>query len=243
MKQSRPSEPESPTLKRPEKTVLSQEIYSILRKAILEGALESGTRIVEESLAKQMDVSRAPLREALWHLERDGLVVDGGLRERRVVSLTEDDIKELHLIRSLLETLAFQNAAKRISQEEMLLLDELIAGMNRAVSEGDTISLAQHDYEFHEYLCRASGLPRLFGIWKEQFVLFRLWLNVVAKAHRDDTEEIVASHKVILAAVKTKDVDTIARSVHDHIYRSGHALTNERAQWAEEQAWLFQSRS
>ncbi len=222
------------SLQVPQKTILSAEIYNNLRNGILSGSIEQGTRIVEESLARQLGVSRAPLREALWMLKRDGLLREESARDTRVISLTEDDIRELHLIRTVLETLAYQHAAPRLDATDIAELGQLVDRMQQAGTAGDSSLMADLDYEFHQRLCRTSGLPRVYRIWDEQHVLFRLWLNVVARAHDGDVDEIIASHRDLLAAIAARDNAAIAKQTRRHVYSVGSALAEKRAQWAGE---------
>lgn len=223
-------------LPRVERSSLSDDIYERLRAFILEGRLEPGSRIVEERLAKQLGTSRAPLREAIWRLKSDGLIIGSG-RETRTVALTVDDVREFHLLRTTLETLLYQSAARSISTSETSELEQLVEQMLLAAAEGERERLLELDYEFHQKLARASGLPRAYRVWQDQHVLYRMWLNVVAESG-GDAGEIAAHHKVLLEAVKSQEPDAIAREVAKHIYGFGHAFASERRAWAQERALL-----
>lgn len=231
-----PSLTEDPLFKRQKKTVLSHEIYIVIRNAILEGRLEQGERIVESNIAEQMGVSRAPLREALRQLESDGLLEVATHRETRVISLSTHDIQELHLIRMVLETLAYQYAAQRITPDELAEVESLVLNIEKAAVEGDAKALAKYDYAFHETLCKTSGMPRIYDIWSDQHVLLRLWLNVVARSYEDEMPSTAASHRKIFEAIRSKNGKQITEEVFHHIYHSGPIFIKERAQWAEEAA-------
>lgn len=216
------------------KTILSQEIYHTLRNAILDGKLETGSRIVESTIAAQMEVSRAPLREAIRLLERDGLVEIEAHHQTKVISLTLSDIQELHLIRLNLETLLFQYASRQITQKEMELLDELVEKIENAAKVKNAQLLGICDYEFHDRLCQIAGWPRLYRIWKDQHVLLRLWFNEVAKVHDNFIEATAKDHRIMLNAIKEKDNRIIENEVFHHIYFSGPAFKEDRLQWANE---------
>jgi DNA-binding GntR family transcriptional regulator len=226
----------SEVLPRLKRSVLSTDIYEHLRAFVLAGKLKPGMRIVEERLARQMGTSRAPLREALWMLRSDGLVTGSG-RDTRVVALSADDIRELHLLRATLETLLFQSAARVISTGEIAGHERLLGQMQLAAAEGRRGQLSDLDYEFHRRLCRVSDLPRVYRVWRDQHVLFRLWLNVVAEAE-DDPATIVAHHVTLLDAVKSRDPAVIARETTNHIYGISSAFATERSEWAKEHAIL-----
>lgn len=216
------------------KSILSEDIYHSLRNAILEGRLETDARIIESSIAHQMGVSRAPLREAIRLLEKDGLVKIVAHRETRVVSLTLRDIQELHLIRLNLETLLFQYAARVITEEELNYLDALVDKIEKAAKKSDAQLLGICDYEFHDRLCQIAGWPRLYRIWKDQHVLLRLWFNEVAKVHDHFIEATAKDHRVMLNAIIEKNNRIIADEVFHHIYYSGPAFKENRQEWAKE---------
>ena len=226
----------SEALPRLKRSVLSEDVCEHLRAFILTGKLKPGSRIIEERLAGQMGTSRAPLREAILMLKGEGLVTGSG-RDTRVVALSADDIRELHLLRATLETLLFQSAARIISAGEIAGLERLLGEMQLAAAEGRREQLSDLDYEFHRRLCRISDLPRVYRVWQDQHVLFRLWLNVVAEAE-DDPVTIAAHHVTLLDAVKARDPAVIAREVTNHIYGISTAFALERSEWAKEHAIL-----
>jgi DNA-binding GntR family transcriptional regulator len=224
-----------------QKTTLSREIYSTLRQAILDGALKPGERIVEGTIAKQMNVSRAPLREALKQLEKDGLLTMEAHRETRVISPRLEDLRELILTRVVLETILYQFAAKNLNESDIADMEALVEKMESAAAGHDGRAVAKWDFEFHDRLCNSSGLPRLYRIWFDQHVLLRLWLNVVAETRDQDIVRTAASHRTILEAVKARDTEAIAARVFAHAYRAGPAMANERAKWAAEMAMFIPS--
>ncbi|MEU5552057.1 GntR family transcriptional regulator [Micromonospora sp. NPDC047793] len=224
-------------LRVPQKVVLSESTYDVLRAAILDGTLPPGTRIVEESLARQLGVSRAPLREAIWLLKRDGLLVEESARTTRVVQLTEDDVHELHMVRTVLETLAYQQASPRLRPSDVSDLEDLISQMHEASAAGDTRRIADLDYRFHRALCAPCGLPRIMKAWDEQHVLFRLWLNMVGPTL--GVQDIAESHRVLLGVVRDGDAEAISEQVIHHVYLVGGVMADQRSRWAAAQPRLY----
>ena len=234
-----PDEEDMSPFSKQKKISLSASIYEEIRNAILSGELEPGERIVETNVAEKMGVSRAPLREALRHLQKEGLVSVKAHRETRVVSFTLDDIKELHLLRATLETLAFQLTAKRNDQDTLHHIEEIVLKMEEAANKNDATTLAICDYDMHKELCKASGLPRLYRVWRDQHALLHIWLNVVAKAHDGDMINTAAAHRILYEAVISNDEKRIATEVFNHIYTISPAYKDERRKWANEAAWFF----
>lgn len=222
------------TLTRVERVSLSENIYERLHDFILTGRIKPGSRIIEERLAEQLGTSRAPLREAIWRLRGDGLVTGFG-RDTRVVCLQAEDIRELHLLRTSLETLLYQSAASNVTTKIMVRLEWLVENMLTAAANSERKRLSELDYEFHQTLARASSLPRAYRVWCDQHMLFRLWLNMVAETE-DDAEEIAAHHSLLLEAVKSREPDAIAHAIVNHIYDLGRAFASERSEWKKERA-------
>lgn len=218
-----------------ERGALAETVYGLLRGAILDGALTPGTRIVEEALARQVKVSRAPLRQAIWLLKRDGLLIDESARSTRVVTLSADSVRELHLIRTVLETVAYQHAARHISTADIADLRRIIAQMQRAAVADDRRMVSNLDYEFHQRLCEVSGLPRLVEMWEQQHILFRLWLNIVSPTLDERVDHIAETHQVILDSVLGGNDDEIFVQVLEHVYFVGAAMRTERTRWAADQ--------
>ncbi len=94
---------------------LSEEVYSILRPAILSQEIEPGARLLEAELATELGVSRAPVREAMRMLEHEGLLESLPRRGATVVSVPEDEIQMFYELRAEIEAKAFARAATRIT--------------------------------------------------------------------------------------------------------------------------------
>lgn len=214
---------------------LCERVYESLRDAILRGALPPGTRIIEEALAQQLQVSRAPLRQALLLLKGEGLLVDESARTTRVVSLDLESIRELHMLRVLLESVACQHAAIHITSQEIAEIETILGEMQAASEDGDRQAVARLDYAFHQAVCAASRLPRLVEMWERQHVLVRLWLNMVGDTLSEHHDHIAARHQQILDAVLEGDPDAIFNEVLSHVYFVGGALQTERRRWAAQQ--------
>lgn len=228
---------ESP-LPRVQRSALSDNVYAVVREHILRGHLAPDSRVVEEQLSQQLGVSRAPLREAIWQLKADGLIVGQG-RSTRVVALSQRDIRELHLLRVTLETTLYQHAAKIITESDTAALERLIRKMELvSASDRSGEKIAELDFEFHQRLCQIPDLPRVFAIWEDKHVLFRLWLNLVVEAH-DDPMTIAQHHRVLLEAVTSGDARRIAAETSHHIYGISKALVTERRRWELEHAEMI----
>src|ERR1043165_7411308 len=115
-----------------QKEVLRDKIGDVLKGWILDGTLKPGERIVELTLSRKLEVSRAPLREALWLLSRQGLVQIRAHHGTHVTQLSEQDIREIFEIRETLETRAALNIRARLDAPATAALKEALAGLEAA---------------------------------------------------------------------------------------------------------------
>ena len=99
----------------------SHQAYEMIRDRILNGGIPSGTKVVEEKLAQELGFSRTPIREALRQLIYEGLIVN-----KKIVQLTEKDLRNLFQVRILLEGFSSQAAAIYLPEEELNLLSHCI---------------------------------------------------------------------------------------------------------------------
>jgi len=132
---------------------LSEEAYDALRAAILGGRLPPGARIVEADIARQMETSRSPIREAVRKLEHEGLVEYVPRRGTIVVGLSRADVADAYQLRAHLEAYGARLAATRATQAQLAGLLGLIERMRACAAAGDLEGLVAADVEFHRSVC------------------------------------------------------------------------------------------
>lgn len=125
-------------------------VYHEIRKAIADHTFESGQHLQEAFLADWLGVSRTPVREALRHLERDGLVVPNRARGVVVAQVTIEDIAHGYLLLEVLEGLAARLAAQSITDDEVVELRQMLDEMRAAAATGDFNRWAIADADLHE---------------------------------------------------------------------------------------------
>ena len=115
-------------------------VVPALREAIVEGVLAPGSRLSEVQIAKQLNVSRTPMREAFAQLEREGLVTILPRVGAYVRAVTFRDVEEIYTVRAALECLAVQLASDRMTPLGAAQLDDVLAAMQVSVNEDDPVS-------------------------------------------------------------------------------------------------------
>jgi DNA-binding GntR family transcriptional regulator len=172
---------------------IAEQVAVSIREAIAQGRIAPAARLLELSLAREMGTSRAPVREALNQLEREGLVVKEPNRGARVVELTEEMVREVASLRGLLEGFAASLAAERLTTAEFKTLDAILSDMDRAAQRGEYARLVELDYQFHAFICRASGHRTLYETWTVISGKVRLYLSTTNLMYRD-LKAVVRGH-------------------------------------------------
>lgn len=133
----------------------------MIRSAIVEGRLEPGQRLKEEELARELGISRTPVREALLVLQAEGLIDSAPNRGASVRAYEAADLDDLYLLRALLESFAARLAATRITDDEVA---ELRASNERFVAlraRDDIVELVRENVRFHDIVLAAARSDRL----------------------------------------------------------------------------------
>lgn len=198
---------------------LAEEITALLRKSIVSGELVPGAPLAEPVLAEQFGASRAPIREALIALERDGLVEFNERSRTRVRSLGPEDYLEIISMRAALEGLGARLAAARWTAEDSAWVEHNIRRQEKAGTLGE---LSHLDVEMHDYIVRLSGHRRLVNAWQGIRWQFEMYL---ASMHRQMQEQraveprriTVEAHRALLAALASGRPKHAAEVMTRHI--------------------------
>jgi DNA-binding GntR family transcriptional regulator len=140
--------------------------YEALLNGIINGELPPGAQLNADSIAQQLKVSTTPVRDALNHLVKDGLVIKMPYQGWFVCRFSEQEIRDVYEIRAGLECFAIRLACERITPEEIDRLEALQASGESALAREDTEAYANYNQEFHTgimYAARNSQLPAVFG--------------------------------------------------------------------------------
>jgi DNA-binding GntR family transcriptional regulator len=133
----------------------------VIREAIIDGRLGPGARLKEEELARELGMSRTPVREALLLLQSEGLVESIPRRGATVRSYAVDDLDDMYQLRAVLEGYAARRAATRISADVVALLEESCARFDRLRAEDGLRDLVKENLFFHNVILDAAGSDRL----------------------------------------------------------------------------------
>jgi DNA-binding GntR family transcriptional regulator len=202
-----------PALNPIEQTPLRVQVAERLRSAIVTGKLRPGDALTETALAEQLNVSRAPIREAIQDLENDGLVETVAYRGKRVKPLTVREVSEIREMRQQFEVIAVRRILDRDTPVEALWGP--CRAMEEAAVADDREALIAADEAFHRTLIRLSDHQLLAQLWAGLYLRIHQIMSL-----RDDQDvnlvDIAGTHPPIVAALEARDLVRAERLVSEH---------------------------
>jgi len=199
-----------------EHTRLSDAVYETLFDAILSGRLVAGAIVSEVSLAKQMEVSRTPVHDALRQLAKDGLVEQQAGRRAVIARFSRDDVADIFEMRKILEVEAARRSAARIDRATLAALRALADDLKANRGKADWLAhWSAFDENFHDAIAKASGSQRLY----QDIVRYRILHRGFNKlnANIDNLQRALDEHIRILDALEKRDADSAAKGMLEHI--------------------------
>lgn len=198
---------------------MRDQLYAIVRKAIVTGKLAPGAPINEIAIAKKMGVSRTPVREAVKKVSDEGLIDVFAQNGTFVAEISKEQVEEAYIIRIALEVESIKRAAQRIGKEEIERLEDIIAAQEIANRRGRFDAAIVHDDNFHRTIAEVSGLKMLWkviDVSKAQMDRCRL-LSLPSEGAGQQTIE---QHQDILDALKKHDEAASVAALKRHLTTS-----------------------
>ena len=205
---------------------LKDKVYTMVKSRILTFELKPGEKILENEVARDLGVSRTPVREALNKLEQEGLIKALSNKGYSVSDVTGKEIEELYEIREALEVLAIRAAAKKSRPEDWADLEQVILNQdsgNDRDSEERKDELFKDAHKFHEELVRISGnetLQQMLNTICEKINRLQ-WMNVffVDRARSSHSE-----HLKIVKLLKRGEIEKALAANQKHIRHSKESI-------------------
>jgi DNA-binding GntR family transcriptional regulator len=211
----------------------SSAATELIRQAIIDGRLPPGRRLKEEELARELGISRTPVREALLMLQAEGLVDAAPNRGAAVRSHSAEDLDDLYQLRALLEGYSTRRAATRLS-------DEAIRGLGASCERFDGLleaeapmnELVDENLVFHQTILEGAGSARLVSMVRQVIELPLVYRSYVW--YSAEQQRISAHyHRQITRALETRDAERAELLMKEHVYEARDLLL---AHWRELEA-------
>lgn len=187
---------------------------------------------MESEIARPLGISRGPVREALFELDREGLIVTYPRKGTYVNNFTEKDIEEIYTFRSLLESYAGTRASHKVKQEDLKRLGNILD----EICKIDTADSEEIHMQFHEEILKLADHKRLHAGWKSLVAQIRMLSGVAAEPeHRRDLTEIRKDHEMLVDALIRGDEAYIKECFERHILDAMNRLIGHLRKMQEEE--------
>ena len=212
---------------------LGGKVFQRIREDILKGKYKEHEELRENTIGKELGVSRTPVREALRQLELEGLVSIIPNKGAYVTGISPKDVKDIYMIRSMLEGLCARWATENITEEQMEELEETILLSEFHMKREGSYNVEQItmlDGRFHAILYEASNSRILSHVLAD----FHKYVQPARKSSvvsEERARKSIREHKQILRAIRDKDQDLAEQLANEHIL---HVMQNLKKQGYEE---------
>jgi DNA-binding GntR family transcriptional regulator len=189
-------------------------VREVLRRAILNGELETGSRLVQAEIAATLEVSTTPVREALRDLASEGLIRFDPHRGAVIAELSGEELEEIYAIRQILEPLAMTQAVPAIGESTIEQLRKLQVKMT---DERHSASFVDLNRTFHMMIYEAAASPRLASIIMSLEDAAVMYIGAALETNPGLRDAAVHDHGEILEAVERRDVDAAVEAIKRHL--------------------------
>ena len=203
-----------------QRDTLPMQVLNKLMDWIMDGKLKMGEKLNTEELARQLGVSRMPIREALKSLEKMGLAESIPYVGVKLVSLEQEDVLQIYLMRQLLEPLAAGEACKKITEEQIHELEEIHKEYVPIVEadEIDAKKLYLQNRKFHFAIYSISEMDRVCAmiesLW-DTLSFFKLIYGRDVIKNTNGAKNMIAEHQGYINALKDRDAERLKKSLYD----------------------------
>ncbi|QEH68648.1 GntR family transcriptional regulator [Cellulosilyticum sp. ST5] len=199
-----------------DKASLREKVFKSIRESILEGKYKPGDALREATIAKELNVSRTPVREAIRQLELEGLVQSIPNKETVVTGVSQEDVQDIFMIRSRLEGMAAKLAAERITPEELEKLKEVLELTEFYVTKKDLVHIGELDHRFHDMIYKATK-SKILKQMLSDFHTYVQKTRMESLATPGRATCLLKEHTAIFKAIQNQDGEKAEELTNKHI--------------------------
>lgn len=207
------------------RTSLTSAVAEKLREKILHGDIQEGEQLRQDAIAREFEVSRIPVREALRQLEAEGLITIVPHRGAVVPLLSCEEIEELFEMRAILEPEVLRASIPNLTDADFSKAEEILRTYDAALrNEGDMSAWGRLNWQFHSTLYAGARRPQFMAVIRninyngERYIRMQLYLTRALKRAREE-------HLMLLKLCRRRDVDAACDLLARHIRTAGKSLS------------------
>ena len=202
-----------------EPKVIAQEVAADIKRAITNGIIKPGERINETQIARDMGISRSPVREALQELKKEGVVINIPYKGTYVNLLGKKDIEDMYVIRGLLEAYAIEKVIENKNEKILRCLSKNVEDIEKDVEKKQLKELVSKDIEFHRNICNFSGNKKLIDIWEGFQTQIKVLINLESSFY-ERFQLLAVEHRELLSLIIEGKVKRAQEKIKAHILQA-----------------------
>ena len=192
---------------------IPEQVAARLRQEVLTGKLKPGDPLREIDVSERFGVSRGPIREALRQLTQQGILVLEPNKGVRVAPNPSTTVRPLIVeIRRTIETFVLDSIFDKITEDDMTLLESILADIKAVCEAGDANALVEHDLRFHRAIIQSHDDKDLFALWEP--IMMRMMMHYTRLSNLMDS---YLEHKRILDAIRDGNKEEAIQALEANI--------------------------
>ncbi len=199
--------------------LMSEEIADILRENIISGNLNPGEKVNEYQVAKLLNISRPPIREAFRLLTAEGLITLVPRKGAFVSKLSVQEVKEIYEMKSMMESFAVRLAIPIVDEKEVSKLDSINNLMEEKIKQNNFKAILKLNIEFHRKMIKMSKNEKLAHFYESIVLPIRRYQRIGLSAPTS-WEVSLKEHRGIVQAIKSKNIGLAGKLTREHTMRA-----------------------
>lgn len=195
-------------------------VYMEIKEKIISGAMEPDQPVIEEELAKELEISRTPLREALTRLEMEELVIRQRNGRLKVAPISIQEVQEIFEVRSMLEGIVIRTAVMNATEQDIVELKQIIDLSSQSHKEGRAKDVILHGGQFHAKLYQMSQNHTAVKILNQLNAHISRYRSLGPYRYGEQSIKTIDDHEIILNYMMSRDKDGAEMIMRAHIKKS-----------------------
>jgi len=199
--------------------LMSEEIADILRENIISGNINPGEKVNEYQVAKLLNISRPPIREAFRLLAAEGLITLVPRKGAFVSKMSSREVKEIYEMKSMMESFAVRLAIPILDEKEVSELDPILRLMEEKIKENNFKQIQRLNIEFHRRMIRMSKNQKLVHFYESIILPIRRYQRIGLSAPTS-WETSLQEHRNIVEAIRSENIELAERLIRGHTMKA-----------------------
>ncbi len=199
--------------------LMSEEIADIIRENIVSGNVNPGEKVNEYQVAKLLNISRPPIREAFRLLAAEGLITLVPRKGAFVSKFSIEEVKEIYEMKSMMESFAVRLAIPTVGKRKVSTLDSINNSMEEKIKQNNFKAILKLNIEFHRKMIKMSKNKKLIRFYESIVLSIRRYQRVGLSAPTS-WEISLQEHKNIVEAIRSENIELAEKLCREHIMRA-----------------------